>query len=206
MSSETFVREVLIKKYLHMFEEVSLKKGMNFEPHSQNLCFEVDANLRVTGKFVIRDFGGVWRDMITMIANEGPVSAYHQEGNAQKYKFRGGHANAISSYAFFYKRQVFDMLLKQMGMYDRELYLIKRNNLRNLIDTKMAQLVAKYLIPGHQVTPNMSNKKELIDLRNKGTIQPAIPGAFEIPQNTEAWNFINAKKANGEWVQLSSGE
>lgn len=203
MTSEQFINTVLIDAYMKMFEEISLKKGMNFEPHSQNLCFEVDANLKVTGNFVIRDFGGVWPDMMTMMENNGPIDAYLSEGNAAKYKFYGGHSNALNSYAFFYKRQVFDLLVSQMARFDRSLTQFKINQLMKTIDTKMAKLVAEYLIPTIEMTPTMQNKNSLIKTRNAYTPLPNVENAVEIPATGAIWDFMREKSYAGEWVEVN---
>lgn len=205
MNSTEFINRVLNDAYMKMYEEVSLKRGLNFEPHSQNLCFEVDANLKLTGKFVIRDFGGVWPDLITMMANEGPVEAYQKEKNASRFKFKGGHSNAISSYAFFYKRQVFDMLTKQILLHDSTYTARAQHLSKRMIDTRMARLLNTYLIPGQNITPTMSNKNQLITFRNKNTLQPIIEGMIERSPTSDLNRYVAMKQAGGEWVELQYG-
>ncbi len=205
MNSTYFINRVLNDAYMKMFEEVSLKRGLNFEPHSQNLCFEVDANLKLTGKFVIRDFGGVWPDMITMMKTEGPVEAYQKRGNADRFKFKGGHSNAISSYAFFYKRQVFDMLVKQIQIHDSSYTARAQQSSKRIIDTRMSRMLNTYLIPGQNITPTMANKNQLITYRNKNTLQPMIEGMIEKAPSSDLNRYVAMKQAGNEWVTLQHG-
>ena len=203
MTSLEFINQILINTYLEMFKQVSLIRGINFEPHSQNLCFEVDGNLKLTGKFVIRDFGGVWPDMVSMIANKGPVTAYQKTENANRFKFKGGLSNAIASYAFFYKRQVFDMLTQVMALHDSTFYEGQLYNSRHMIDTLMGRLVNQYLIPGQNVTPTTANQNSLISLRNYLTTIPVLEDSVEFDSSTSMTDWFSYKKDAGEIVELN---
>jgi hypothetical protein len=203
LSSNEFIERHLIDGYMQMFEQMSLKTGLNFEPHSQNLCFELTSDLRPTGNWVIRDFGGVWPDLFTMMKNRGPVEAYLKTGSAQKYKLEGGHSNAFASYAFFYKRQVFDMILTEIAKYDRTLNAAAQTKLKLKIDTKMAEFVFKYLIEGKRVVPNMENYKQLAKERNDNTSFKPGSDVFQTRLNADVREFIRVKTERGEWVKLS---
>ena len=144
LSSYDFYEKYMIQSYMKMFEELSLKQGMNFEPHSQNLCFEVDMNLRPTDNWVIRDFGGVWPDVITMTKNKGPFDIYMEAESAVKYKLRGGRGNYISSYVFFYKRQVFDMMINEISYYDKSLTPKRIEKLKAQLDQLYVSKVNEY--------------------------------------------------------------
>jgi len=203
ISTTAFIHQVLINAYMEMFKQVSLIRGINFEPHSQNLCFEVDRNLKLTGKFVIRDFGGVWPDMVTMLANNGPVKAYQKAENATRYKFKGGHSNAIASYAFFYKRQVFDMLTQVIAFNDPGFSAAQLFSAKQNIDTLMGRFVTDYLVPGHNYAPTMNNRNTLINQRNIQTKLPHIDGAIELSSSASMLEWFQAKKKAGELVELN---
>lgn len=121
LSSSDFFKKYMIDNYLAMFEELSLKQGINFEPNSENLIFETTRDLGPTGKWVLRELSGISPDVITMAQNSGVVDTYMESANAAKYKLRNGRSSYISSYVFFYKRQVFDRLLEQVTKYDPSL-------------------------------------------------------------------------------------
>lgn len=107
LSSYDFFEKYMINSYLEMFEQMSLKNGINFEPHSQNLAFETTPELKPTGVWILRDFGGVWIDPVSMATDKGPLNTFMNNASAARCKLKSGRSNYISSYVFFYKSQVY---------------------------------------------------------------------------------------------------
>ena len=203
LSSEQFFDKYMIDGYLDMFEKLSLQTGMNFEPHSQNLCFETTTDLMPTGKWVLRDFGGVWPDVITMARNKGPVETYMEEANATKFKLRGGRGNYISSYVFFYKRQVFDMMIQEVAKHDPEMTKEVIQKLKAKIDARYVKQINTYLGLKRGMVPTMSDYKTVEDEVIQKTKMSDQIAKKEIPKNQSLELYIKVKKSNHEWVSLS---
>lgn len=203
LDSYAFFDKYMIDSYLKMFEELSIKKGVNFEPHSQNLCFETTTDLKPTGKWVIRDFGGVWPDVITMAKNGGPVQVYMENASAKKYKLRGGRGNYISSYVFFYKRQVFDMMLGEVAKHDKTFTPDMIQKLQRKIDDTFLQQINTHFKLNLKEVPTMSNYKEIEEkLINQTFLDKEVPKK-PLQDSFELQTLIKVKKANSEWVELA---
>lgn len=206
LSSYDFFDQYMINGYLKMFEDISLKSGMNFEPHSQNLVFETTNDLAPTGKWVLRDFGGVWPDIVTMAKNGGPVEVYMEAANAAKYKLRGGRGNYISSYVFFYKRQVFDMMLAEVAKYDSTLTTEKVQKLKDTVDKQYTKLLNSYLGLSLKEAPNMSNYQAIEKMVINATEFDSNTAKKEIHDHAALNSFIEKKKARSEWVELAQAK
>lgn len=204
LTSYDFFDQYMIKGYMKMFEEFSLKTGINFEPHSQNLCFETTSDLKPTGKWVIRDFGGVWPDVLTMAKNKGPVEVYMDSSSAKKFKLRGGRGNYISSYVFFYKRQVFDMMLNEVAKYDASLTPDKIEKLKTSIDAIFLKQINTYLGLNLKEVPTMSNFKKIEEMVINETRMSDEINKRPLKPGLELETFIKVKKSNEEWVELST--
>lgn len=204
LNSYDFFEEYMIKSYLTMFENVSLKNGMNFEPHSQNLVFETTPDLKPTGKWILRDFGGVWTDPIAMTSNGGPLDVYMNEASATKYKLRGGSGNYISSYVFFYKRQVFDLMLEQVAKYDSTLTKSKAQELKSKIDTMYLKQINIYFKINLKHAPDMATYQKIEQMVLDQTTNDNKVAKKPLKDSPELRAFIERKKANQEWVELSS--
>ena len=203
LSSYEFFETYMINSYMNMFEEVSFKSGVNFEPHSQNLVFETTKDLKPTGKWVLRDFGGVWPDVLTMAKNGGPVDVYMEAASATKYKLRGGRGNYISSYVFFYKRQVFDMMLAEVAKLDSSLTPEKVSSLKGKIDARYTKLINSYLGLNLKEAPNMANYQAVEKMVLSQTEFDQKNAKKEIKDLENVQTFIETKKANHEWVELA---
>lgn len=203
LTSYDFFREYMIKSYLEMFENLSLKSGVNFEPHSQNLVFETTNDLKPTGKWVIRDFGGVWPDAITMAKNKGPIDVYMETNNAAKFKLRGGRGNYISSYVFFYKRQVFDMMLEEVAKFDPSMTLEKKNKLKKEIDTAYLKQINSYFGLDLKSVPTMDNYRQIEEAVIKRTMMSDGIPKKPIADSEGLKKLLVNKEERGEWVKLS---
>lgn len=206
MDSFSFFEKYMIRSYLTMFEDLSLKSGVNFEPHSQNLCFETTMDLKPTGKWVIRDFGGVWPDVFTMAKNKGPVDVYMESTNAKKYKLRGGRSNYISSYVFFYKRQVFDLMLSEVAKHDPSLTQKKMAQLKAMIDTAFVKQINAYLGLNLKTVPTMADYKKIEELVINKTRMPEEMSKESLQNSSELKKFIQKKQAMEEWISLSEAQ
>lgn len=204
LSSYDFFDQYMIKSYMNMFEELSLKQGMNFEPHSQNLCFEVGMDLKPTGNWVLRDFGGVWPDVIAMARNHGPVETYMENASVKKFKLVGGHENYISSYVFFYKRQVFDMMLKEVAKFDKTITADKIKELSSRIDQLYIMKLNTHLglDMKFESIPTMNDYKQFETKIRKHTQFDEKVAKQELLNSPELQSFLKSKKENGEWVEL----
>ncbi len=205
LSSYEFFDKFMIKSYMNMFEELSLKQGMNFEPHSQNLCFEVGMDLKPTGNWVLRDFGGVWPDVIAMAKNQGPVETYMEATSAKKFKLVGGRSNYISSYVFFYKRQVFDMMLTEVAKYDKSMTPEKMKQLKANIDKTYLEKINAHLglDMKFKKVPTMDDYKKFEATIREHTQMDESIAKKELENSSALKSFLDSKKQNGEWMDLS---
>lgn len=73
LSSYDFIDKFMIENYLTMFENITLKHGINFEPHSQNLILEMNEDFKPTGKWVLRDFGGSSNEIVINTETTSPL-------------------------------------------------------------------------------------------------------------------------------------
>lgn len=204
LKSHEFFEEYMIKSYLTMFENLSLKNGINFEPHSQNLVFETTIDFKPTGKWVLRDFGGAWTDPVAMAGNGGPLEVYMNAGSAAKYKLRGDRGNYISSYAFFYKRQVFDLLLLEVAKHDASLTVAKTDDLKEKIDKMYLKQINSYLKLNLKYVPDMSTYQKIEQIVLDQTTLDNKIKKRPLKDSSELRAFFERKKANQEWINLSS--
>ncbi len=206
LSTRDFINTYMIEGYMTMFEKLSLKTGINFEPHSQNLGFELMPDFSPTGKWIHKDFGGVWPDIITLEKSKGPLRAYMEKGNALKYKFKGGRANAIGSYVFFYKRQIFDFLIKELEIYSKDLLSSDIDFLNRKINTRFVALVNKHLNLNLTEVPTMKTYKKIQKLVNGATRLDSKIKKTEIKDRNAIGEYIQSKALNDEWVTLSDSK
>ena len=204
LSSFDFFEKYMIKGYLEMFENLSLKNGVNFEPHSQNLVFETTNDFKPTGKWVLRDFGGVWTDPVAMAKNGGPIDIYMQDASASKYKLKGGRGNYISSYVFFYKRQVFDMMLEEVAKFDPLMTPEKVSELKNKIDTAYLKQINSYLKLKLKVAPDMTTYQKIEQMVLDQTGLDRSVNKKELDNTSALRAFLDRKKDNKEWVDLAN--
>lgn len=204
LTSYEFFEEYMINGYLKMFEEISLKNGINFEPHSQNLVFETTPDLKPTGKWVLRDFGGVWTDPVAMGQNKGPLDVYMNDASAAKYKLKGGRSNYISSYVFFYKRQVFDMLLEEVSKFDPLMTKKKIDELKEKIDKTYLKQINSYLKMNLKHAPDMSTYQKIEQMVLDQTTLDNKLDKKPLKDSPELRAFFERKKANQEWIELSA--
>ena len=203
LTSFDFFQNFMVEDYLNMFEKLSFVSGVNFEPHSQNLVMETTADLKPTGKWVLRDFGGVWPDVIAMAKNGGPVDVYMEAASAVKYKLRGGRSNYISSYVFFYKRQVFDMMLTEVAKYDPAMTPEKMQLLQNNIDSRFTKMINTHLGLKLKEVPTMATYKKIEEMviaqteLNDKTIRKSVV------DNNAVKAFIENKKTQKEWIDFA---
>ena len=200
LDSIEFFEKIFIDSYMKMFEEFSFIRGFNFEPHSQNLSMELKDG-KATGKWVHRDFGGFWPDILKVIESGGPVEALMNQGHAEDFYFRGARSNFATSYAFFYKRQVFDYVLAEIRKYDKSITDRDVFNLNDKINNRMVSLMKKHLNYSGTRVPTMMNYsaigKELMrNITFKQTADMTL-----ISDVSSARKYQALKIANGEWVE-----
>ncbi|OUR98674.1 hypothetical protein A9Q84_04480 [Halobacteriovorax marinus] len=207
MSSKEFIDKILIDSYMDMFEKLSFEQGMNFEPHSQNLSIELK-NGAPTGKWVHRDFGGMWPDIIKMVDNGKLQKAYLNFANAEDFYFLGARSNFSTSYAFFYKRQVFDMLVKEIEKNDPSLTRNEVFALNDKIDTRMKNLIGDLL--GDESlgkVPTMSNYQQLGKKLQENVEFDTSKNSIKAEGKKQiewAKKYIDLKKTNDEWVPYAN--
>jgi hypothetical protein len=204
LSSYDFFEEYMIKNYLGMFENISLKNGINFEPHSQNLVFETTVNFKPTGKWILRDFGGAWTDSVAMNRNNGPLNDYMNHKSVSKYKSKDARSNYISSYVFFYKRQVFDMLLAEVAKFDPTLTDSKIVELKSKIDKMYLKQINDYLQLNLKVSPDMATYQKIEQMVLDQTTLDSKVKKTPIKNSAELKAFFERKMSNQEWIELSS--
>ncbi len=204
MSSYEFLDQIMIDSYMNMFEKVSFENGFNFEPHSQNLCFELTADGKITGNWVLRDFGGMYPDVITILKNGGPIEEFMQPASVYKFKTNLAVTDYISSYVFFYKRQVFKLAAGILKDSDPTLSNEKVKQLTKKLDLRFLNLINKKfnLNLTLRELPNASNYTEF-----NRKLSAEIPFSLdeklkEIPSQCEVNGFIKYKLEKNEWVEF----
>lgn len=203
LSSRDFVEKYMIDGFMKMFEDLSLSNGINFEPHSQNLGLELNPDNTTTGKWVIKDFGGVWPDIVTMDKVGKSVESYLGEESADKFKLLGGRTNAINSFVFFYKRQVFDFLLREIAKHDPSFDISVINNLRRKIDIRFVQIVRKHFDLNLSQVPTMNNYESLVSHIRKTTKFSISVASAEVESNMALSRLVMDRYRNNQWVELT---
>lgn len=203
LSSTDFIKTYIVDGYLKMFEEISLKNGINFEPNPQSLVFETSNYLKPTGKWIFKDFRGVLPDIITMEKNKGPLDIYMENSSATKFNLRTGRANAISNYVLFYKPHIFNQLIAEVAKHDSALTAESIQDLNNIVNMKFTRLINAYLGLNLKSAPNINDYKQieetviaLSELDDKITKK-------EIKENENLKVFIENKKDKNEWIEFS---
>lgn len=79
--------------------------------------------------------------------------------SADKFKLQGGRSNYISSYVFFYKRQVFDMMITQIAKHDPLLTKDKIAKLNIQLNKSFMKLIESHLGISLSDVPSMTNFK-----------------------------------------------
>lgn len=203
-SSYDFFKNYMIDGYLTMYEEISLKMGINIEPRLQNLFFETTNDLKPTGKWVLRNFEGISPDIFTMAKNKGPVDVYMETASALKYKLRDARANYIGSYVSFYRPQFFDMMLSEVAKYDPTFTSEQAQSLKNTIDGQYTKMINTYFGLNLKTAPNMADYKRIEEMVVAQTQFDGKMTKKEIKYTENVKTFIDNKKARKEWVELNT--
>ncbi|MDD4973646.1 MAG: hypothetical protein PHY93_04810 [Bacteriovorax sp.] len=203
LSSYDFVKTYMIDSYLDMFEEISLKNGINFEPNLQNLVFETTNDLKPTGKWILRDVGGVLPDIFNMAKKKELIDVYMEKASAVKYKLQGKRASYINSYVFFYKRQIFDMMVNELAKRDPTLTTEQVQTLKNTIDSKYTKMINTHLGLNLKSAPNLVDYKRIEEMVIAQTGLDEKISKKEIKDTDNLKTFIENKKIRNEWIELS---
>jgi hypothetical protein len=201
LSSYDFFETYMINSYLAMFENISLKHGINFEPHSQNLILETSSDFKPTGKWVIRDFGGFSSEIATKVVTTSPLDI--KNNKPLPAPFRTIKSNFISSYILFYKKKVFDVLLDQVAKYDSTLTQVKIDDLKSKIDKMYLKQINAFFKINLNFVPDMMlyYKIEGMVLEQSTMINRVDKKILK--ESSELRAFFERKKANQEWIELS---
>lgn len=203
LTSYDFFNTYMIDGYLKMFEELSFRQGINFEPSAQSLFLETTTDLLPTGIWVLSDLGSFTPDVMSMAKNAGPVDVFMESANASKFKLKAARSNYISSYVLFYKQQVFDKLLDQVAKYDSNLTSTEILRLKDTVNLKYTNLINSYLGLNLKAVPDMSNYKMIEEMVLAQTIFENKNDKKEIRESENLKTFIENKKAILEWVELA---
>ncbi|MGZ3770104.1 MAG: IucA/IucC family protein [Bdellovibrio sp.] len=203
LSATEFIRKIFINDYMITFEKVTFKNGRVFEPHSQNLSIDISSDFAFK-EWIIKDFGGIWTDYFTIIANgDSSAAEYNTSQSAAVNKFEGGRSNAIGSYINFYRRQVFLKLMEEMEKYYKELTPNVQTALLKELDTHFNELVKKYFnFNGPEITVDTVSyyqkkiaQQTYFNFNNNSKFT-------EISINNSLKKWIRTKSINNEWVKL----
>lgn len=201
LSSYDFFEKYMIESYLSMFENITLKHGINFEPHSQNIIFEMNADYRPTGKWVLRNFGGTSSELDTNNESLSPLDTKTKK--PIPVALRTGKGNYISSYVLFYKKQVFDVLLDQVSKYDPSLSLAKKDELKSKIDKMYLKQINTFFKINLNHVPDMAIYQKIEKMVLDQTTGTNLIEKKQLKPSSELKAFIERKKANQEWIELS---
>lgn len=201
LSSYDFFKTYMITSYLGMFDEITLKRGINFEPYPQNLILETTIDLKPTGKWVLQGTGGP--DIFTMASYKGPVDIYMEDASAVKYKLRNGRTSCLRNYVFFYKTQIFDNMLTEVAKYDSSLTQDQIQNLKNDIDKKYTAMINSHLGLDLKNVPDISEYKNVEEIIMTQTEFNEKSAKKEIKETDNLKTFIEKKKIKKEWINLS---
>jgi hypothetical protein len=198
-----FFEKYMVSSYLNMFETITLKNGMNFETHPQDLMLEVTRDSQLTGKWVLRNFEDVVPDLVVMAKANGPVDVFMEDSNAVKFNSREGRIFSVGSYVLNYKRQVFDLMLEVLSKSDTTLTPEKKMALKNLIDFHFAKLINTYYGINFNEAPTINNYHLIENRIIEETELDARNGKKEIKESENLRTFIEIKKDNKEWMEFS---
>lgn len=174
MTSYDFFEKYMITSYLTMFENLQLKREINFEPQAQNLLFELTTDLNPTEKWVLRDFS----------------------------ETRKG--NFINSYAVFYKKQVFDVMLAEVAKFDQSLTNSKIEELKNKIDSEYLKRINSYLTFKLKQSPDIMTYRKIEQMVLNQSNLTNSSDKKVLKSGYELHAFLERKKSRYEWIELSS--
>lgn len=197
-----FIKSYMIDGYLALYEEMSLKNGINFESRLQYLALETSSDLTPTGKWVLKDLSTVWPDIITMIKKKAPVEDYMQHENAKKFNIKSSLANAVENYFFIYRPLVFDVTLAEISRHTTSLTPKKIQELKSIIDLKFTNLINLHMNLNLKDVPT---KEEIPTIKDHLIKQIVFEASWkEIKSSANLKTFIENKKEQNEWVEFSS--
>lgn len=202
LSPYDFLKQIFVDEYLAMYEELSLKRGFNFEPHSQNLSMEfIDGQF--TGRWIHRDFGGFWVDLIRVMESGGPHWVFQKFRSAETFYFRGGRSNYLDSAVNFYKRQVLHKLGRVVKESHRDFKNQDLNNLLTEFDRKLLNLWRSHLNVSIDSVPSYTDYKKSRQLFLDSVDFSNEEDYVEVEDNTQKQFFkylVREKIRNDEWV------
>jgi hypothetical protein len=201
LNSYDFFETYMIKNYLTMFENISLKHGINFEPHLQNLILETELDLRPTGKWVLREFGGTLNEIVNIAETASPLDI--KTNRPVAIPLRSGKGNYISSYVLFYKKQVFDVLIDQVSKYDQTLTQVKIDELKTKIDKMYLKQINTFFKINLNHIPDMIIYQKIERMVLDQSILANKVNKKLLNDSSELRAFLERKKANQEWIELS---
>jgi len=201
LSSEDFIREYLIDKYLNFFKNVILKNGIYDLPHSQNLGFETTSDYMPTGIFIIKDLSDVMPDFIEHLGDSDILDLYSEvtDKNLNKARDRG-----VINFTYHYKEQVFDLLLEEIAKHDEKISWWKLHKLRSELEEKHLAVLNEHFGFKHGVYKNIQKQlmhkveidKDFFD-RTKGNILET--------SNSSRWHgFIREKYLKKRLINYSA--
>lgn len=203
LDSYHFVESYMIDNYLKMYENFSLKTGMNYVPTTNNLLLETDDELKPTGKWILRDLSKIWPDVIVMGKTDGPVEAFMQDFNASKFDLQSARARCVESYVISYRNQIFDETLETLAKYDPLLTEDKAQMLKDKINKRYTKLMHQYygLKLKEDFGPNNFREIEK-ELVMQSEIDDKEPKQ-EIKDSENLKTFLENKKEKIEWIELA---
>ena len=202
LSSYDFFNKYMIESYLTMFENITLKHGINFEPHSQNIILEMNEDFKPTGKWVLRDFGGSSNEIVLNAENTSPLD--FKTKKPIPVALRTGKGNYISSYVLFYKKQVFDILLELVAKHDPLLTQAKKDELKSKIDKMYLKQINSFFKINLNHVPDMSIYQKIEKMVLDQTTNSNLIEKKQLKTSSELKAFLERKKANQEWIELST--
>jgi hypothetical protein len=143
LSSKDFVQNYLIDNYLAMLEKITFQKGLIFMPHLQNLALETDANLNLTGQFIIRDYSEMSQDIYFLLNSNINLKSFFNLNSATA-NFSQHRGSYLFEYGYSYKQLVFNLTIQTLLNIDPQFTQHEAGVLSDILDQKFIALVEKY--------------------------------------------------------------
>jgi hypothetical protein len=203
MTSYSFIETYMVNQYLTLFEELSLKQGIHFEPNSFNLLIEMSQDLKPSGKWIFRNFENYRSDVLLMAKNQKIIERFMTRENTSIFKFLEGRSRPIKNFVVFY-RPFFNNLINEVAKNDPQLSTEKISELTRKLDNQFLKLINAYYNTHLTSVPSVNDYHKIEpELLAHAYLDPKM-SKKEIEKSNNLTTFITNKKKRKEWLELNS--
>ena len=202
LTPEQFVQRYMVDGFMKTYEELAFNRGLGFEPHAQNLGMELNADFSPTGKWIYKDFGGLWPDPIAMANHPELIKIYQANPKAEVFHFAEGRSYTINGFTNYFRRQVFELMLRRLRKKYPDFTQAVSDGLQKRLDERFFQLAHKWFGLRINKIPTLREMEELRGELTESTNLSRRVSYTHVDDKSLAADFVALKRSQGEWVGL----